>query len=91
MGRRVRERDKEKTLPPSKRKAKGELVDGQVTTDWNKTLTQFTAAYPNRINLTSIWTAGCFSDSACFVLQAAFFRSRKSLSTSFGVRYPRAE
>lgn len=51
MGRRVRERDKEKALPPSKRKPKGELVDGQVTTDWNKTLTQFTAAYPNRINL----------------------------------------
>ena len=37
------------------------------------------------------WTAGGFSDSACFVLQAAFFRSRKSLSASFGVRYPRAE
>ena len=39
----------------------------------------------------AVWTAGCFSDSACFVLQAAFFRSRKSLSASFGVRYPRAE
>ena len=38
-----------------------------------------------------LWTAGGFSDSACFVLQAAFFRSRKSLSASFGVRYPRAE
>ncbi|WP_430515765.1 transposase family protein [Actinomyces oris] len=37
------------------------------------------------------WTARCFSDSACFVLQAAFFRSRKSLSASSGVRYPRAE
>ena len=37
------------------------------------------------------WTAGCFSDSACFVLQAAFFRSRNSLSTSSGVRYPRTE
>ena len=37
------------------------------------------------------WTAGYFSDSACFVLQAAFFRSRNSLSTSSGVRYPRAE
>ena len=37
------------------------------------------------------WTARCFSDSACFVLQAAFFRSRNSLSTSSGVRYPRAE
>ena len=39
----------------------------------------------------SSWTARCFSDSACFVLQAAFFRSRKSLSASSGVRYPRAE
>ena len=38
-----------------------------------------------------VWTAGGFSDSACFVLQAAFFRTRKSLSASFGVRYPRAE
>ena len=37
------------------------------------------------------WTAGCFSDSACFVFQAAFVKSRKSRSTSFGVRYPRAE
>ena len=37
------------------------------------------------------WTAGCFSDSACFVLQAAFFRPRNSLSASSGVRYPRAE
>ena len=43
------------------------------------------------ITLHEQWTAGGFSDSACFVLQAAFFRSRKSLSTSFGVRYPRAE
>ena len=39
----------------------------------------------------AVWTARCFSDSACFVLQAAFFRSRKSLSASSGVRYPRAE
>ena len=37
------------------------------------------------------WTARCFSDSACFVLQAAFFRPRNSLSASSGVRYPRAE
>ena len=51
MGKRVRERDKEKRLAPSKRKAKSKLVDGQVTTDWNKTLTQFTAAYLNQINL----------------------------------------
>ena len=51
VGKRVRERDKEKRLAPSKRKAKSKLVDGQVTTDWNKTLTQFTAAYLNQINL----------------------------------------
>lgn len=51
MGKRVRERDKEKRLSPSKRKAKSKLVDGQVTTDWNKTLTQFTAADLNRISL----------------------------------------
>ena len=51
MGKRVRECDKEKRLSPSKRKAKSKLVDGQVTTDWNKTLTQFTTAYLNRINL----------------------------------------
>ena len=37
------------------------------------------------------WTAGCFSDSACFVFQAALVKSRKSRSTSLGVRYPRAE
>ena len=43
------------------------------------------------ITLHEQWTAGGFSDSACFVLQAAFFRSRKSLSASSGVRYPRAE
>ena len=50
MGKRVRERDKEKGLSPAKRKAKGKLVDGQVTTGWNRALAQFTAAYPNRIN-----------------------------------------
>ena len=37
------------------------------------------------------WTAGCFSDSTCFVFQAALVKSRKSRSTSLGVRYPRAE
>ena len=40
---------------------------------------------------TNKWTAGCFSDSACFVFQAAFVKFRSSRSTSFGVRYPRAE
>lgn len=32
------------------------------------------------------WTAECFSDSACFVFQAALVKSRNSRSTSFGVR-----
>lgn len=45
-----RTRDKEKGLPPSKRKAKGRLVEGQITTDWNKALAQLTTAYPDRIN-----------------------------------------
>ena len=48
---RARERDKEKGLPPSKRKAKGRLVEGQITTDqiqgpWPSPAT----AYPDRIN-----------------------------------------
>ena len=37
-----------KGLPPSKRKAKGKLVEGQITTDWNKALAQLTTAYPDR-------------------------------------------
>ena len=37
---RARERDKEKGLPASKRRAKGKLVEGQITTDWNKALAQ---------------------------------------------------
>ena len=32
-----------------------------------------------------------FFGQCLFVLQAAFVKSRKSLSTSSGVRYPRAE
>ena len=32
-----------------------------------------------------------FFGQCLFVFQAAFFRSRNSRSTSFGVRYPRAE
>jgi len=47
---RARERDKEKGLPASKRRAKGKLVEGQITTDWNKALAQLTTAYPDRIN-----------------------------------------
>ena len=45
---RARECDKEKGLPASKRKAKGRLVEGQITTDWNKALAQLTTAYPDR-------------------------------------------
>ena len=45
---RARERDKEKGLPASKRRAKGRLVEGQITTDWNKALAQLTTAYPDR-------------------------------------------
>jgi len=37
------------------------------------------------------WAAGCFSDTACLVFQAALVRSRNSCSISLGVRYPRAE
>ena len=33
VDKRARERDKEKGLPASKRKAKGRLVEGQITTD----------------------------------------------------------
>ena len=38
-----------------------------------------------------VWTAGCFSDTACLVFQAALVRSRNSCSILLGVRYPRAE
>ena len=38
-----------------------------------------------------VWTARCFSDTACLGFQAAFVKFRSSRSTSFGVRYPRAE
>ena len=34
---------------------------------------------------------GVFRTVLVFLLQAAFFRPRNSLSTSLGVRYPRAE
>ena len=51
MDKRARERDKDKGLPPSKRKAKGRLVEGQITTDqiqgpWPSP----TTAYLDRIN-----------------------------------------
>ena len=50
VDKRARERDKEKGLPASKRRAKGKLVEGQITTDWNKALAQLATAYPDRIN-----------------------------------------
>ncbi|CED90915.1 IS256 family transposase [Actinomyces succiniciruminis] len=46
---RARERDKEKNLPASKRKAKARMVEGQVTTNWKQALAQLAAAYPERI------------------------------------------
>ena len=50
MDKRARERDKDKRLPPSKRKAKGKLVEEQITTEWNKALAQPATAYPDRIS-----------------------------------------
>ncbi|WP_430793403.1 transposase [Actinomyces oris] len=43
--------------------------------------------FPNR----DTGLLGVFRTVLVFLLQAAFFRSRSSLSTSSGVRYPRAE
>nr|WP_237564194.1 MULTISPECIES: IS256 family transposase [unclassified Actinomyces] len=47
---RARQREKEKNLPASKRKAKGRLVEGAVTTNWKQALQQLALAYPERIN-----------------------------------------
>ena len=47
------------------------------------------ALIPNaRLDTMDCWM---FFGQCLFVLQAAFVKSRKSLSTSSGVRYPRAE
>ena len=43
------------------------------------------------LGLLSSGLPGVFRTVLVFLLQAAFFRSRKSRSTSFGARYPRAE
>ena len=77
-------------LAPVTRRSGSSIRGEHVSHGGNKRLKRamFASAFAS---LRSDWTAGGFSDSACFVLQAAFFRSRKSLSTSFGVRYPRAE
>ncbi len=47
---RARQREKEKNLPASKRKAPGRLVEGAVTTNWKQALQQLALAYPERIN-----------------------------------------
>ena len=47
---RARQREKEKDLPASKRKAKGRLVEGAVTTNWKQALQQLALAYPERVN-----------------------------------------
>lgn len=47
---RAAERAKETGTPADKRKAKGRLVQGQVTNGWKQALAQLTAAYPDRIN-----------------------------------------
>ena len=77
-------------LAPVTRRSGSSIRGEHVSHGGNKRLKRamFLSAFAS---LRSDWTAGGFSDRACFVLQAAFFRSRKSLSTSFGVRYPRAE
>ncbi|MEW1976361.1 MULTISPECIES: IS256 family transposase [Microbacterium] len=47
---RAREREKERGLPASKRKASGRLIEGNVTTNWKQALEQLALAYPERIN-----------------------------------------
>ena len=39
-----------KNTPAHSRRAKGRLVEGQVTTNWKQALAQLAAAYPDRIN-----------------------------------------
>ena len=71
--------------------AKGPGYAFRIKSDWSKEPFTTPERYSKTKGKMIKWTARCFSDSACFVLQAAFFRSRNSLSTSSGVRYPRAE
>jgi len=47
---RARDREKERGLPSTKRKAAGRLVEGQITTNWKQALEQLALAYPDRIN-----------------------------------------
>ncbi|GAB98401.1 hypothetical protein KILIM_151_00020, partial [Kineosphaera limosa NBRC 100340] len=41
------DREKEKGLPPERRRAAGRLVEGQVVTNWKKALAQLAIAYPD--------------------------------------------
>ena len=50
VDRRAAERAKEKNTPAHSRRAKGRLVEGQITTNWKQALAQLAAAYPDRIN-----------------------------------------
>ncbi len=47
---RARERAKEKGRPATERKAPGQLVEGQVVTNWKQALAQLAIVYPDRIN-----------------------------------------
>lgn len=47
---RARAREKERGLPAQKRKAPGRLIEGSVTTNWQRALEQLALAYPDRIN-----------------------------------------
>jgi putative transposase len=48
--RRALEREKERGVPPDKRRASGRLVEGQIVTSWKQALEQLALVYPDRIN-----------------------------------------
>jgi putative transposase len=48
--RRALEREKERGIPPDKRRAPGRLVEGQIVTSWKQALEQLALVYPDRIN-----------------------------------------
>jgi putative transposase len=48
--RRALEREKERGIPPDKRRASGRLVEGQIVTSWKQALEQLALVYPDRIN-----------------------------------------
>ena len=47
---RALEREKERGLPASERRAPGRLIEGSVTTNWKAALGQLALVYPERIN-----------------------------------------